>query len=193
MKVLSDYFLRAKHWQLFLLFAILFAGQMATMAWASLNPTEGFGGVGLRFWIVEGLFLLCFMAWFWSLGSFLDSLIPSALKLNMGFFRFALIYPIVYVFIFASFIQNPVLSRVAIILPLHLFAMACVFYSLYFVSKSFVLAETGKSASFYDYAGPFFLIWFFPIGIWVVQPRINRLYATGPTGEQAAGSQTLTL
>jgi hypothetical protein len=45
------------------------------------------------------------------------------------------------------------------------------------VSKSLVLAETGKPASFYDYAGPFFLLWFFPVGIWIVQPRVNRLYS----------------
>ncbi len=50
------------------------------------------------------------------------------------------------------------------------------FYDLYFVSKNLVLAETSKSASFYDYAGPFFLIWFFPVGVWFIQPRINRLY-----------------
>jgi len=47
---------------------------------------------------------------------------------------------------------------------------------IYFVSKSLVLAETGRPAVFYDYAGPFFLVWFFPIGVWIVQPRINRLY-----------------
>jgi hypothetical protein len=44
------------------------------------------------------------------------------------------------------------------------------FYNLYFVSKNLVVAETGKPASFHDYAGPFFLIWFFPIGIWFIQP-----------------------
>jgi hypothetical protein len=30
--------------------------------------------------------------------------------------------------------------------------------------------------SFYDFSGPFFLLWFFPIGIWIIQPRINRLF-----------------
>ena len=53
----------------------------------------------------------------------------------------------------------------------------CLFFDLNFISKSLALAETGKPVSFYDYSGPFFLIWFFPLGIWFVQPRINRLYA----------------
>jgi hypothetical protein len=64
-----------------------------------------------------------------------------------------------------------------LILPLHLFAMVCMFYLSYFVAKSLVLAETSKPASFSDYAGPFFLLWFCPVGIWIVQPRVNRLYS----------------
>jgi hypothetical protein len=62
-----------------------------------------------------------------------------------------------------------------VIFPLHLLAMFCMFYQLYFVSKNLVLAETGRPASFSDYAGLFLALWFFPIGIWIVQPRINRL------------------
>jgi hypothetical protein len=54
--------------------------------------------------------------------------------------------------------------------------MVCNFYVLYFVSKSLVLAERSKPASFYDYAVPFLMILFFPIGIWMIQPRVNRLY-----------------
>jgi len=54
--------------------------------------------------------------------------------------------------------------------------MFSLLYNVYFVSKTLVQAETGKPASFYDYAGPFFLLWFFPVGVWFTQPRINRLY-----------------
>jgi hypothetical protein len=62
--------------------------------------------------------------------------------------------------------------------------MYCMFYLLYFVSKSLVLAETDKTATFYDYAGPFFLMWFYPIGIWIIQPRINRLYSERGNAEK---------
>ncbi len=77
--------------------------------------------------------------------------------------------------LFQSTTTNPAL--LAIIFPLHSLAVFCMFYDLYFVCKSLVLAETSRPVSFYDYAGPFFLIWFFPIGIWFTQPRVNRLYA----------------
>ena len=60
-----------------------------------------------------------------------------------------------------------------VIFSLHAFATFCMFYLLYFVSKTLVLAETSKPPSFYDYAEPFFLIWFFPMGLWFIQPRIT--------------------
>jgi hypothetical protein len=190
MSVLADYFLRAKHWQIFLLFGIFFVGTMVSMVPASVTPTHNFGGVGLLFVVVNGLGYLCFMAWWWSLGSFLCSLVLPALRLNLRFFRFTIIYPLIYMFVFLAFLAffgNPLPVLFAVIVPLHLLAMFCMFYGLYFVSKSLVMAETGKSASFYDYAGPFFLIWFIPIGVWTVQPRINRLYANKKNAELLPG------
>jgi hypothetical protein len=35
-----------------------------------------------------------------------------------------------------------------------------------------------KPVTFSDFAGEFFLIWFFPVGIWIIQPRINKLFDT---------------
>jgi hypothetical protein len=28
---------------------------------------------------------------------------------------------------------------------------------------------------FKDFVGEFFLVWFFPIGVWILQPTINKL------------------
>jgi len=111
------------------------------------------------------------------MGSFFNSIVKLELRLKSGFFRVALIYlPFYLVFNIATF-QSFSPGLLELILPLHLFVMICMFYLLYFVSKSLVMAETNKPASFCDYAGPFFLLWFFPVGIWIVQPRVNRLYS----------------
>ncbi len=120
---------------------------------------------------------LCFLAWFGSMGFFFRSLVKPELRMGTQFVRFALVYPLVYVPIF-FFLGIPDIGvPVWVILPLHLACMACLFYLLYFVSKSLVLGESGKLVSFYEYAGPFFLLWFFPIGVWFIQPKVNRLYA----------------
>jgi len=62
----------------------------------------------------------------------------------------------------------------AIIIPLHLFSMFCIFYTLYFVAKTFKTVELQREVKFSDFAGEFFLIWFYPIGIWIIQPKINK-------------------
>jgi len=63
--------------------------------------------------------------------------------------------------------------------------LCCVFYGLYFVSKSLVMAETGERASFFNCLGPFLLLWFAIIGVWFIQPRVNRLYTEKRARESA--------
>lgn len=112
------------------------------------------------------------------MGSFLNSIAPKQFRLNRNFFAFTVLYPAFYMvgfFYIVGHQQGPSPS-LALILPFNLSVMFCLIYNLYFVAKSLIIAETQKNASFYDYAGPFFLIWFFPIGVWFTQPRINQLY-----------------
>ncbi len=180
MKTIETLFLRARHWQLYLLLvAVLGLGEMVAVAIMTTNvsSTGSVGTTGFVCGAIMALGMLCFVGWFWAMGTFLNSISQPSLRLKPGFFRFALIYPVLYIFVAAPFFPNSDTSMFAIILPLHFFAMFCSFYDLYFVSKLMVIAETGKRATFYDFAGPFFLIWFFPVGIWFVQPRVNRLYA----------------
>ena len=132
------------------------------------------------------LYFLCFLAWFGSMGLFLRSIVKQELRMGMRFFRFALIYPVVYVPMFFLVVIPEPGAPAWVILALHIACMACLFYLLYFVSKDLVFAETGKHVSFYEYAGPFFLLWFFPIGIWFIQPKVNRLYA------ERSGTEMLT-
>lgn len=128
--------------------------------------------------IAAELWYLCFVAWFWSLGSFLSSVVRPDLRLNLKFFYLALMYPPVYIAFFQVAFDKLTSPYIFLaVFPFHLFAMYCMFFNLNFVSKSLALAEKGEPVSFSGYAGPFFLLWFFPIGIWFVQPRVNRLYA----------------
>lgn len=62
-----------------------------------------------------------------------------------------------------------------LIFPIHIFAMFCIFYSLYFVAKTLKTAELQREVTFSDFVGEFFLAWFFPIGVWILQPRINKM------------------
>jgi hypothetical protein len=74
----------------------------------------------------------------------------------------------------------------ALIVPLHLFSMICMFYCLYFNAKALKTVEWQKPVTFKDFAGEFFLLWFFPIGVWIIQPRLNNLFGDqrGTEGEK---------
>ena len=180
MKWIASFFVRAKSWQIFiLLFGVMVLSQIAA-------ATADAEKMLPRIWGFTLLFMLCFEGWFWALGTFLNSIVRPALRPGVSFFRFALIYPMIYLPVF-MLVFPPSPKMLTLIFPLHLFAMVCIFYLLNFVSKNLVLAEAGKEVSFYDYSGPFFLLWFFPIGVWVVQPRINALYAESKLGEDHPG------
>lgn len=186
MKGIRSFFLCAKHWQIFILvFGVYFVGQMALVGSILTSPhsQEVFSKGGLLAGLVMTLSTLGLFVWLWSLGSYFNSIVQPELRMESGFFRVALIYPPFYFFFFIATFQSSSPDLFGLIIPLHLFAMVCMFYLLYFVSKSLVLAEKSKPASFYDYAGPFFLLWFFPIGIWIVQPKVNRLYSERQNAE----------
>ena len=172
-------FLRAKHWQLFLLLvAPMVLGQIAfTSSFPNSAPhaPQEIVKAFRTFFIATGLSMLFFMGWFWSIGSFLNSIAPNVYRPQVRLFRLALIYPSAYTVAF--FIALSSTGRVSpLVIPFHLFAILCMFYDLYFVSKSLVLAEQNEPVSFRDFSRPFFLLWFYPIGVWVIQPRINRLF-----------------
>ena len=89
-------------------------------------------------------------------------------------------YVIAY-FLFATFyfprpsnMQDPVVP-LGLIFPLHLVAMFGMFYALIFCAKSLVMAERQQRVSFGDYVLPLFLIWFYPVGVWFIQPRLNSI------------------
>ncbi|GAB5399901.1 MAG: hypothetical protein Aureis2KO_14860 [Aureisphaera sp.] len=119
------------------------------------------------------------------MGVGLQKMIPVELRFSTKKFKLFLLFPFVYIlllifFVFGSFFNladsgfSPAIGM-AIIFPLHLFAMFCMFYQLYFVARTIKTAELQRKAHSGDYIGEFFLLWFYFIGIWIIQPRLNKL------------------
>jgi hypothetical protein len=182
-------FLRARHWQMFLLLVLSpVIGQIAVMTYfggpPSVESFDRFNRVMMVAVIMP--FAMVFFGWFWAMGSFLNSIASPALRLRIVRFRFAIGYPIAYMPVFIAVAGSNSPALFAGIFLFHLFAMYCMVYCLYFVSKSVVQVESGRPAAFYDFSGPFFLLWFFPLGVWFVQPRINRLFSARGNAEAGA-------
>jgi len=62
-----------------------------------------------------------------------------------------------------------------LVMVLHMSAVFGMVYAFGVAAKLLVSAENDSVATFHEYLGTFFLIWFFPIGVWNVQPRLNAV------------------
>ncbi|MGA8503302.1 MAG: hypothetical protein WB683_17255 [Candidatus Sulfotelmatobacter sp.] len=177
MSWIARLFLRAKSWEIaLLLLGIMLASMVAMVDSIQATPVGSFGKDSLPFVGLTLSFMFVSIGWFGAAGSFLNSIVQPGLRPGSRLFRFSLVYPLLYTAAFLI-VFPPSPTMLLVIFPLHLVAIFCVFYLPIFVSKNLALVEMGKDVTFYDYAGPFFLLWFLPIGLWIVQPRINKLYA----------------
>jgi hypothetical protein len=203
---LTQTFLKAKHWHLCLLtFGIPMIAEIALIIamFADISkgvppdPTIMFSF--FKFFPV--LMIVCLgshYCWQWSIAIGLLEKIPANAKMKTGTFKLFFFIPMVYILLISigvglAFNGLPemiernvqpdfgmIATSMAIVIPLHLFSMFCIFYCLYFVSKTFKTAELQRQTTFSDFAGEFFLLWFYPVGIWIVQPKINKMVESTP-------------
>jgi hypothetical protein len=192
-----DKFLKAKHWQLFLLtfgipviFQIVMMVSMFSNFINQKNPDPATMFSYMKFFPFMMIFFMAiFFGWFWSIAIGLQKKVPENVTMKVRKFKVFFIIPMVYFLIFICFflfsfnklLSNPEPSLgfigglFAIVIPLHLFSIFCIFYTLYFVAKTIKTVELQKAVTFSDFVGEFFLIWFYPIGIWIIQPKINKM------------------
>ena len=129
---------------------------------------------------------LCF-AWIYSLGTNLHKKLPATVSMNITWFKIVLFIPFAYMLFVSVFMygmfpyiysggrpETPLIS--ALIFPLDMLSMLCIIYCIYFNAKALKAAEWQRPVAFRDFAGEFFLISFFSIGVWIFQPRINKLF-----------------
>lgn len=180
---ISNLFLGARHWQIFLLlFGLYFAGavlESGGMEPGTVRSLKDIGPYGISGMILTALSMVCFLGWLWSIGLFLNASVHPLLRSKSGLLTFAFAYPGIFIacaVLSLNFFMNSSLWWTAVMLPLILVTIFCVFYAIYFASKYLVLAEAVRPSPFYDYAGAIVLLACYPVGIWIVQPRINRLY-----------------
>lgn len=152
--------LKAQHWQLFIIFVLV--------------PL-----------ILHKIFAIVFLIWIWSIVG-LQVRVPSKIRMNDNLFKASVIFFIlcsVSSVIIMDFMMgetiggslNLSLEKFPLLFSLNMFGIICGIYCIYFVAKTFKMIELQRKVKFSDYILEFLLFWFYPIGIWILQPRINRL------------------
>lgn len=202
---MTERFLKAKHWQLFALmfgipmvFQFVAMGAMIASVADGTPPTPAEMLSFFKFFPVLMIVLSAtFFGWFWSIAIGLQDKVPAHVKMKTRKFKIFFFVPIIYLPLF-SLGMVTVMSAVvgmaetggqpniglmgsimAIIFPLHFFTMFCMFYTLYFVAKTFKTVELQRETAFSDFVGEFFMLWFYPIGIWIIQPKVNKMVEGG--------------
>ena len=59
-------------------------------------------------------------------------------------------------------------------MPFHLTAMFCGFILMLLGAISYGKYEKEKGYKTYESIGVFFMLWFYIVGIWVLQPKLNN-------------------
>ena len=176
LKSFERFFLQGRAIDLFLLLVGIFVGEIA-IAGAAIFFYPKLALVVISF--VTLLSLPIFFIWFNTLGTNLYLKLPSGNNIKIGLFKFNLIYFCIY---FISFTINSTFGgsiNFGLLFLFHLCAMFSELYVLYFVSKLLVSVEKQQVAKFHEYFLTLLMILYFPIGIWFLQPRIQKIFSSG--------------
>lgn len=177
------FLLRLKHWQLFL---ITWGVPLAIYIYTFSRPTLK---VKL-FPVVMVVFIIGIFGWIWAISTQLHKKLPHEVKLNVKGFKIIFSIPILYLLALTLWMAHQfyfrfpegspnIRSFLLVIIFVHFISMVCILVGLRFAAQTLRSVELGRLANFSDYAIEFFLIWFSPIGFWILQPRLNKLMEKG--------------
>lgn len=125
------------------------------------------------------VFLVCFLFgfpvifWIWDIGTKLNKMLPSEVKLNLTIFKIATLYPpyfVIFLIIYLIFGGDMIY-----LIPFHFAILVTYIYSNVFAAKTIKSIELGRGAKVSDYMGDVFLLMIYPIGILLIQPRIHKI------------------
>lgn len=190
-------FLKAKHWQIFVLLfglpILIQAFWMANLFFTFQDPSTNkdvffdvmIGMLPLMLGIV--LLLAAFQAgWYFSVAFGLRKYTPQVARLRILPFVVSFVIPILYFIVIGQFLYqlyktNYALPRwfdggaAGLLFFMHFMAMACMLYALYYTAKAYKTALLRRRVKRGEVLSEFFMIWFLFIGIWFIQPQINEI------------------
>ncbi|MBA9079892.1 hypothetical protein [Rufibacter quisquiliarum] len=156
--------LRAKNWQIFI---ILLVGMALSNTTLEGDPTTSM--------IINLIGILIYFIYPFVIGYFLQDFLPRKVEVNNTFFQinfFVWIGGYLTLMILSDG-QGMTLTGLAA-LPFFYVFFAFLYYQA-FPAKVLKSVEMKKEVSLGDYFSDFILILFLPLGIWVLQPRINKV------------------
>ncbi|NBW38952.1 MAG: hypothetical protein EBR30_28835 [Cytophagia bacterium] len=156
--------LRSKHWQIFLiLIVVLILGDIKIEG----NPilTITLNAVGT----------LIYFLWPILVGHELQNYLPRKIELNYTFFMINGFLIVLAITAGAIIYEGEAWHFEGIAALPIFYILFAVFYVFSFPGRTLLSIENKKEAALSESIGEFFLTFFLPIGIWFLQPRLNRI------------------
>jgi hypothetical protein len=165
------FFLKLRHWELFLMLAL--PTIMSLMFKIPFGPMVS-ASIGL-------FMLLVLFAWMFSIGSWSNRQLPESRRRSVIPFGIGLALPVIYIlmyiFLYIPLLHNGAPPRPPLwMLPMHMFSMVGIFYGIWYTARQLKSLQENEEAVFMIFSNTFFLLFIFPIGIWLIQPEVNQLY-----------------
>jgi hypothetical protein len=169
MTTIMEFFVAAKRWQLFPAFvAILLFIFYAPIKFGRNSAVEA---------LIFSFCILVLITWYWSIASFLRDTLPSERKPKGRLLPFACIYAVLYIPIFFTLLPKDDPSFRSISYWLSVLYILCIYYIFIYICVNLAKIEMSVPKFKLVYLGIFIVLFFAPVAVWVIQPRINRLLA----------------
>jgi len=161
--------LSLKHWHLF--FLIFICG-----AWISPSPLKE---------IINSIAVITFSFWIYAIGVYGQKRITELglNSMNLTLFKINLLFVGIFFLVVLFFFSNSNIIKSDTIelkdIPLilaGLYLFFAIFQITIFACKIIAKIELRKEVSFGDYSTNLLLMFFFFIGIWILQPKVNKYF-----------------
>lgn len=179
-------FLHMKHWQIFLSGFVL-----PLFAYMIILLISIFSGnviyLVLSVVVLNLLMMSVLYGWQYTVVNSLNKLLPEGTQTNMNLYRWCLIAMLGIVAVMGIYMMklfnnlnevpeafSPVF--ILLLIPVIIVSFAASIYTMLAFARSLVAVERQAVVFFSDYVVEFILLWFWIVGIWVLQPRINKIF-----------------
>ncbi len=130
--------------------------------------------------VLNILFFTVIIGWLYSIGTILNSKLDKGLRRSDMLFRINVMYSFAFAVVFffdIASLQSKLSDESSFLIFFPIYFIFASFHCFYFSSRALVMCEIGRNVDFENHTKEFFLLIVFVIGIWFLQPRVNKLIA----------------
>ncbi|RYU83847.1 hypothetical protein [Hymenobacter persicinus] len=173
---MGDFAMRAKHWQVFLL-------TLPVLVLMNLNIV----GAELIGSLISAVAYCLYFIWFAFLGTALFPLLPRGAYYNLSWFIVDIILSALAFSALVILTDDRSFHGEGPMALVMLYAFFALLHGPWFLAVSLVSIEKQHDPEFGFYFGTLLCFLFWPVGVWFIQPRLNKVWKESRSREQQLG------